>query len=76
MADTYNLKNIKNKKYLQFLLPQDQIYEINSMIHDFNKTNWKGENINKKFCISKELKALKKEIILNHEKYLCEKYLN
>ena len=39
MADTYNLKNIKNKKYLQFLLPQDQIYEINSMIYDFNKTN-------------------------------------
>ena len=76
MADTYNLKNIKNKKYLQFLLPQDQIYEINSMIYDFNKTNWKGENINKKFCISKELKTLKKEMIVNHEEYLCEKYLN
>ena len=76
MADTYNLKNIKNKKYLQFLLPQDQIYEINSMIYDFNKTNWKGENINKKFCISKELKTLKKEMLVNHEEYLCEKYLN
>ena len=39
MADIYNLKNIKNKIYLQFLLPKDQMYEINSMIHDFNKTN-------------------------------------
>ena len=64
------------KKYLQFWSSEDQISEINSMIHGINKTNWKGENINKKFCISKELKALKKEIILNHEKYLCEKYLN
>ena len=46
------------------------------MIYDFSKTNPKGENINKKFCPLKELKTLKKEIILNHEEYLCEKYLH
>ena len=64
------------KKYLQFLLPEDQIFEINYIIYDFKKTNRKEENINKKFCILKELKTLKKEIILNHEEYLCEKYLH
>ena len=46
------------------------------MIYDFNKSNRKGENINKKFRIINELKILEKEIILNHEEYLCEKYLN
>ena len=33
------------KKYLQFLSPKNQICEIDSMIHDFNKSNRKGENI-------------------------------
>ena len=46
------------------------------MIYDFNKSNRKSENINKKFRIINELKTLEKEIILNHEEYLCEKYLN
>ena len=40
------------------------------MIHDFNKSNRKGENINKQFCIINELKTLKKKIILNQEEYL------
>ena len=53
-----------------------KISEIDSMIYDFNKSNRKGENINKKFRIINELKTLEKEIILNHEEYLCEKYLN
>ena len=39
------------KKYLQFLLPENQICEIISMIHDLYKSNRKGENINKKFRI-------------------------
>ena len=64
------------KKYLRFLSPEDQIFEINYAIYDFNKTNWKDENINKKFCILKELQTLKKEIILNHKEYLSERYLN
>ena len=46
------------------------------MIHDITKTNQKGKNINKKFRVINELKTLKKKIILNHEEYLCEKYLN
>ena len=37
------------------------------MIHDFNKSNRKGENIDKKFRIINELKTLKTEIILNHK---------
>ena len=40
------------------------------MLHDFDKSNQKGENINKTFCIINELKASKKKAILNHEKYL------
>ena len=54
------------KKYLQFLPPKDQIYEINFMIHNFNKSNKKGENINKKFRILNELRILKKKIIFNY----------
>ena len=54
------------KKYLQFLPPKDQIYEINFMIDDFNKSNKKGENINKKFLILNELRTLKKEIMFNY----------
>ena len=55
------------KKYLQFLSPKNQICEIDSMIYDFNKSNRKGENIDKKFRIINELKTLKTEIILNHK---------
>ena len=58
------------KKYLRFLSPEDQIREINFMINEFNKSNNKGENINKKFCILNELKTLKKEIMFNHEEHL------
>ena len=46
------------------------------MIHNFNQSTLKDENINKKFRIINELKTLKKEIILNNEEYLYEKYLN
>ena len=55
------------KKHLQFLSPKNQICEIDSMIHDFNKSNRKGENIDKKFRIINELKTLKTGIILNHK---------
>ena len=58
------------KKYLRFLSPEDQIREINFMINEFNKSNNKGENINKKFRILNELKTLKKEIMFNHEEHL------
>ena len=37
------------------------------MIHNFNKSILKDENINKKFRVINELKTLKKEIILNNE---------
>ena len=58
------------RKYLQFLPPIDQIYEIKFMIDDFNKSNRKGENINKKCCILNEIRTLKKEIMLNHDEDL------
>ena len=58
------------KKYLRFLSPEDQIREINFMINEFNKSNNKGEKINKKFRILNELKTLKKEIMFNHEEHL------
>ena len=49
------------KKYLQYLPPGNQICEIDSMLHNFNKSNGKGENVNRKFVIINELKALKKK---------------
>ena len=51
------------KKFLQLLSSQNQLYEINSMINQFNKSNCKGENINKKFRILNEIRMLKKQII-------------
>ena len=57
------------KKCLQFLPTKDQIYEINFMKDDFNKSNKKDENIDKKFRILNELRTLKKEIIYNYEEY-------
>ena len=48
------------KRCLQLLSPENQLYEINSMINEFNKSNCKGENINKKFRILNELRMLKK----------------
>ena len=49
------------KKYLQYLPPENQICEIDSMLRNFNKSNQKGENVNKKFPIINELKILKSE---------------
>ena len=62
--------------FKKILSPENQICEIDSMINNFNKSTRKDENINKKFRIINELKTLKKEIILNNEEYLYEKYSN
>ena len=64
------------KKDLQYLPLENQICEIDSMLHHFNKSNRKDENTNKKFRIINELKTLKKKAILNHKEYLCKKYLH
>ena len=37
--------------YLPFLSPENQICEIDSMIRDFSKSDQKGQNTNKKFCM-------------------------
>ena len=61
------------KKYLQFLPPEHQIYEINFMVNEFNKSNNEGENINKKFRKLNEPRTSKKEIMFNHkENSHCE----
>ena len=36
------------KRFLQLLSPEKQLYEINSMINQFNKSNCKGQNIKRK----------------------------
>ena len=56
------------KKYLQYVPPENQMCEIDSMLQEFYKSNRKGENVNKKFCIINELKVLKRKVILNYEK--------
>ena len=58
------------KRFLQLLSPENQLYEINSIINEFNKSNCKEENINKKFRILNELRMLKKQIIFNHKEHL------
>ena len=36
------------KRFLQLLSLENQLYEINSMINKFNKSNCPGDNIKKK----------------------------
>ena len=62
------------KRFLQLLSPENQLYEINSMINQFNKSDRKSENINKKFRTLNELRTFKKQIIFNHKEHL-QKYL-
>ena len=58
------------KRFLQFLSPKNQLYEINYMINEFNKSNCPGDNINKKCSILNELRTLKKQIMINHKEQL------
>ena len=62
------------KRFLQLLSPENQLYEMNSMTNQLNKSNCKGENCIKKFRILNELRMLKKQIIFKHKKHL-QKYL-
>ena len=39
------------KNFLQYLPLENQICEIDSMLHDFNKSNRKGRNTMKKLLI-------------------------
>ena len=48
------------RRFLQLLSPENQLYEINSMINQFNKSNCKGKYINKTFRILNELRMLEK----------------
>ena len=54
------------KKYLQFLFPQEQITKINHMIHDMLFHNNPDDDINKKYCVIKELNIIKKQFLLIH----------
>ena len=69
-----NIIMVDFKRFLQLLSPENQIYEINSTINQFNKSDCKGGNINKKFCILNERRMLEKQIIFNHKEHL-QKYL-
>ena len=40
---------INFKRFLQLLSPKNQLYEINSIINEFNKSNCKSENVKKNF---------------------------
>ena len=51
------------KSFLKILIPEEQLYEINYLINDSNKTYFLCVNIKKKMCMLKELRTLKKEII-------------
>ena len=52
---------INFKKYLLFLLPENQLYEINRAINYLTKSNRKKVSI--KFRMLKELRFIKKQII-------------
>ena len=54
------------KKYLQFLTPSEQITEINHMIHDILLHNNLNDDINKKYCVIKELNIIKKQLLRIH----------
>ena len=47
------------KRFLQLWSPKNQLYEINSIINEFNKSSRKGENVKKTLHI-KWTKDIKK----------------
>ena len=51
------------KRFLKILTPEEQLYEINYLINDSNKSYFLCVNIKKKIRMLNELRALKKEII-------------
>ena len=77
-ADTYHMKssNINKmpkfmtilKRNLEFLSPQEQLYEINPLIHSLNNINFNFTfyAVDKKYSILSELNKLKKDILNNH----------
>ena len=61
-------KAINNfKRYLQFLIPEEQLREINRLIKWSNKSYLPSININKKFSVLNQLNILKKELLINHK---------
>ena len=50
------------KRFLKFLTPKEQLYQITYWINDFNKSYFPCVEIKKKICMLKELRALKKMI--------------
>ena len=50
------------KRFLKFLTPKEQLYQINYWINDFNKSFFPCVKIKKKNCTLNELRALKKMI--------------
>ena len=50
------------ERNLEFLSPQEQLYEINSLVHSFNNINFNFTFyiVNKKYSILSELNKLKR----------------
>ena len=61
------------KRFLKLLSPEKQLCEINYMISKFSKSNRPGDKIYKTFCILKEIRTLRKQIIFNKKEHL-QKY--
>ena len=61
------------KRNLEFSSPQEQLYEINSLINSLNNINFNFTfyAVNKKYSVLSELNKLKKNILNNH--YQCKK---
>ena len=50
------------KRYLQLLIPDEQLREINRLTKEFNKSYLPCSNIDKKFGMINQLNTLKKEL--------------
>ena len=55
------------KRYLQLLIPDEQLREINRLIKEFNKSYLPCSNIDKKFSMINQLNTVKKELRINHK---------
>ena len=55
------------KRYLEFLVPEEQLHEINRLIKWSNKSYLPCVNINKKFSMLNQLNLLKKELLTKHK---------
>ena len=61
------------KRHLEFLIPEEQLCELNHIMKEFNKSYLPCVNINKKVSMLNQLNILKNNLLIKHK--LCQQFI-